>query len=118
MFMVFEKMDGDLLGLFDRLGSLPEPRAIPVIVQILKGVEFLHSHNILHRDLKVDNILYEELKDGTIRIAIADFGFAILTNTPIKEALGKHTGYLLTDFIRDSALRCTGSVPVDLWKAR
>lgn len=38
--------------------------------QILRGLEYCHSHNILHRDLKSENILIN--KNGEIKIA--DFG--------------------------------------------
>lgn len=38
--------------------------------QILQGLEFLHFHNIIHRDIKAANILIET--DGTCKLA--DFG--------------------------------------------
>jgi serine/threonine protein kinase len=39
---------------------------------ILKGLEFLHTNNIGHRDIKTENLLLNE--DFTLKIA--DFGFA------------------------------------------
>ena len=41
-----------------------------MIKQILSGLEFLHGHNILHRDLKPRNVLV----DITGRMRLADFG--------------------------------------------
>jgi serine/threonine protein kinase len=47
-----------------------------IMVQIMRGMNYLHQHNILHRDIKPKNIL---LHDGIIKIC--DFGFS----TMIKE---------------------------------
>ena len=44
------------------------------ITQVIKGIEFLHSIGIMHRDIKPNNILLSE--DGYYKII--DFGFADL----------------------------------------
>lgn len=56
--------------------------------QIVEGIRFLHQHNIVHRDIKPDNILvkfdtdkdYKDLFVGKSKIKIADFGFATVLN--------------------------------------
>ena len=53
------------------LGLAPE-RIKDIMWQILSGVDFLHSHRIVHRDIKPQNILIA--KDGTLKLA--DFGLA------------------------------------------
>lgn len=65
---------GDLFDYMIKHGSLPEPVAMEIFVQILKGVEYCHHFNICHRDLKLENILL----DQNSRVKIADFGFAAL----------------------------------------
>ena len=42
------------------------------MLQILNGVDFLHSHRIVHRDLKPQNLLVT--LDGTLKLT--DFGLA------------------------------------------
>ncbi|KAF0721988.1 hypothetical protein Ae201684_018769 [Aphanomyces euteiches] len=45
---------------------------IPMIYQFARGLDFLHSANIIHRDLKGDNVLVTFQKT----VAIADFGLS------------------------------------------
>lgn len=68
---------GDLLGyLCDLRRSKVEITASlkdNIFKQILKGVAYLHKHNIVHRDLKTENCLI----DGQGVIKIADFSFSL-----------------------------------------
>ncbi|KAB0398092.1 hypothetical protein E2I00_019740, partial [Balaenoptera physalus] len=52
-------------------GHLSESEARKKFWQILSAVEYCHSHNIVHRDLKTENLLL----DGNMDIKLADFGF-------------------------------------------
>lgn len=40
-------------------------------LQILKGIDFMHSHGFMHRDLKPQNILVDHLSNAVV---LADFG--------------------------------------------
>jgi serine/threonine protein kinase len=46
-----------------------------LLIEILKGVHYLHKNNIIHRDLKLDNILITNGINGRF-VKIADFGYA------------------------------------------
>ena len=56
-------------------GVFSEPEAAYLTKQVLEGVAYLHSKGIVHRDLKLENIL---LADNTAKttIKIADFGLS------------------------------------------
>lgn len=55
--------------------KLDEREVTIVAEQILRGVAYLHKRGICHRDLKMENILYEsKKKDSTIRLI--DFGLS------------------------------------------
>eukprot|EP00731_Ephydatia_muelleri_P029666 Em0021g189a len=73
LYLVFEFVDHTVL---DDLEKFPtgadESYVKKVMWQVLKGVEFCHSHNIIHRDVKPENILVS--KKGVVKIC--DFGFA------------------------------------------
>lgn len=46
-----------------------------ISIQLIKGLQFLHKHNVVHRDLKPDNILVQTRSRGPL-IKIADFGLS------------------------------------------
>ncbi|KAL0271353.1 UNVERIFIED_CONTAM: hypothetical protein PYX00_008470 [Menopon gallinae] len=63
---------GDLLDYIRNKGALPENRAKNLFRQIVSAVEYLHSLDIAHRDLKCENVLLAK-RD---LVKITDFGFA------------------------------------------
>ncbi|KAK6620461.1 hypothetical protein RUM44_006862 [Polyplax serrata] len=57
---------------------LNESEAYQVLYQVIDGLTYLHSHNIVHRDLTLANLLLT----SNMRIKIADFGLATQLMTP------------------------------------
>ncbi|XP_076042161.1 serine/threonine-protein kinase Chk1-like [Oratosquilla oratoria] len=72
LFMYLEYASGGSLG--DLKGPLAEEDALRYFEQIRKGVDYLHSRGVIHRDLKPDNVLLTE--EGIIKIA--DLGLCSL----------------------------------------
>jgi serine/threonine protein kinase len=78
--------NGDLYDYIFDQGMLSEKEAIRLFVQILDGLEYLHSKNIAHCDLKSENIFLDKNKN----VKIGDFGFAIdfQQNQKVKSTFG------------------------------
>lgn len=63
---------GDLYALLKKKGCLTEDECRCVMKQVLSGLQYLHEHGIIHRDIKLENLLIAE--DG--RLKITDFGIS------------------------------------------
>ncbi|KAM3821381.1 mitogen-activated protein kinase kinase kinase 14 [Vipera latastei] len=67
-------MEGGSLGqLVKQCGYLPEDRALDYLSQTLEALEYLHAHNVLHGDVKADNVL---LSGDRSHAVLCDFGHA------------------------------------------
>ena len=57
---------GDLLSYIKKRSKLSEPVAKFIFRQIILALQYIHNHNIVHRDIKLDNILID--LDNNIKI--------------------------------------------------
>lgn len=93
-FLIMEKADGNLCDLLKKFSFVNDLIASKIFHKILLGVKYLHDSNIVHRDIKFNNILYiiknksidynnQEEFINHIQIKIIDFGLSAKIN-PIK----------------------------------
>ncbi len=72
-FMVMEYVRGDTLDKrMRRAGLLPYDQAIKVFLYVLDAMGYAHSMNVVHRDIKPNNIMLNEQQD----VKVMDFGIA------------------------------------------
>ncbi|XP_010868724.2 serine/threonine-protein kinase 36 isoform X2 [Esox lucius] len=70
--VVTEYAEGELFQILEDDGNLPETQVREIACQLVSALYYLHSHRILHRDMKPQNILLG--KGGVVKLC--DFGFA------------------------------------------
>lgn len=72
IFVVMEYLSGG--DLYAR-APYTESQCAPVISQICSAIFFMHKHGVVHRDLKVENVMYES-KEPAAKIKVLDFGLS------------------------------------------
>ena len=73
-YIVMEFIRGRTLKqLIQQRGALSVSESIQIMTQLTSAIDHAHKHNIIHRDIKPQNVLVKD--DGTVKIT--DFGLAI-----------------------------------------
>jgi len=108
--LVMELMSGG--ELYDRLAEAKtynEELAANTTYQMLLAVSYLHEQQIAHRDLKLENFLYES-KD-TNHLKLIDFGFAKFwdRSTKMSQACGS------THYVAPEVLAKSYTLKADMW---
>lgn len=77
MYILMEHLDGgSLKSRIKKHGAYTEAEATTLMVRLYDTLDYIHSHGVLHRDIKPDNILFRH--DNTP--VIIDFGIAAKLN--------------------------------------
>ncbi|XP_024366904.1 mitogen-activated protein kinase 4a [Physcomitrium patens] len=109
VYIVYELMDTDLHQIIRSNQALTEDHCQYFLYQILRGLKYIHSANVLHRDLKPTNLLVNANCD----LKIADFGLArTLSETDFM------TEYVVTRWYRapELLLNCSAyTAAIDIW---
>eukprot|EP00750_Incisomonas_marina_P005008 INCI13559.1.p1 GENE.INCI13559.1~~INCI13559.1.p1 ORF type:complete len:296 (+),score=45.51 INCI13559.1:96-983(+) len=112
LYLAFEYVDQDLKKHLDktRKNPLDQRLVASFVMQLLRGIDYCHSHGVIHRDLKPGNILID--KAGNLKIA--DFGLARAFAVPIKA----YTHEVITLWYRAPEILLGSkqySLGVDMW---
>jgi cyclin-dependent kinase 12/13 len=111
LFLVFEYIEHDLSGLLDHRYQFSLEEIKCFMHQLLDAVQFLHSKEICHRDIKCSNLLIS----NDHRLKVTDFGLARQLN---KSADFKYTNKVVTLWYRPPELllgECQYGCGIDLW---
>ncbi|KAG0304141.1 hypothetical protein BGZ97_001606 [Linnemannia gamsii] len=116
MYMVFELCELGALtevSVGDKPGKIfTDSECRDVFQQMVLGIEYLHEHDIVHRDIKPDNLLLSA--DGTLKIV--DFGVSEMFTKKGDDMIKKSAGS--PAFMAPELCRSHGEVsgkPTDLW---
>uniref|UniRef100_A0A7E4UW94 Cell division protein kinase 5 n=1 Tax=Panagrellus redivivus TaxID=6233 RepID=A0A7E4UW94_PANRE len=85
LFLVFEYCDLDLRKYFDTLnGEINESVVKCLMQQLLAGLAYCHANNVMHRDLKPQNLLLNTHGHPNPQLKLADFGLARAFGIPVR----------------------------------
>ena len=73
--IIMELCDGDLFQKVLEKDGCSEVEALGYFRQMMLGVVYCHSRYIVHRDLKLENLMLQRV-DNELVLKIGDFGFA------------------------------------------
>jgi len=97
IYLVQELMEADLHQIIRSGQPLTEAHFQYFIYQICRGLKYIHSANVLHRDLKPGNLLV----NADCELKICDFGLARgFSDDPASNAAGFMTEYVATRWYR------------------
>ena len=106
---------GNLFSFVKKRRKLSEKIAKFLFRQIILGIKHIHSKNIVHRDIKLENILI----DLNNRVKICDFGIGVILNSE-DELLYDQCGtpmYMAPEIILCSKKKGYKGFPVDIWSS-
>lgn len=122
VFLSQEFLEGG--DLFDRIvekTKYSERDASFIIRQITSALSALHSHGIIHRDMKPENILFSESRISSLKVKIADFGCGLVTRASdksrsVESKLVGTPGYIAPEVLGGNQVRpCNEHHAYFLW---
>jgi len=110
LFIVMELMKGgELYEEIVRRKSFTEKDASHIMKQLISALAYLHERGIVHRDLKLENLLL--VKDGALDIKLADFGLSKLYSGKALQTACGTPFYVAPDILMGSGY----GTAVDMW---
>lgn len=103
--------NGSLMDMLRRRRRFTEPEARFFMVQLIGACQYMHTHQVIHRDLKLGNIFL----DRSMNVKVGDFGLAALIENPgeRKKTICGTPNYIAPEVLFDTA---NGhSFEVDTW---
>ena len=115
-FLVFEYVEKNLLEVLEESPRGLSPKLIRSFVyQMCKAVAYLHKNNMIHRDVKPENLLIDE----NLNLKLCDFGFARKVKlNKNNNNIDTMTDYVATRWYRSPELLLSGGIygpEVDYW---
>ena len=85
---------GDLLAHTKPNNLLPAPKVLDIVARVADALGYAHGHNVVHRDVKPDNIMYDPVSDT---VKVMDFGISrIIDESKTKTGVVLGTPYYMS----------------------
>lgn len=66
---------GELYEYVNKVGTINELDCREIMEQVCSAMAYVHNKDIIHRDLKLENVLFKRGK-GDLTVKVVDFGIA------------------------------------------
>jgi len=76
LWIAMQFVDGTDADAALREGTMTPARAVHIVTQVAKALDFAHAHNVVHRDIKPANFLLSGAAGPDERVLLGDFGIA------------------------------------------
>ena len=110
MHLIMECLEGgNLCSYVKSKKRLSEEESKRIFFQLVQSIEYLHSYSVIHRDVKLENVLFNDDKD----VKLIDFGFSTVCQKGKKLRVFCGTpSYMAPEIVRRSEYE---GKPVDMW---
>jgi serine/threonine protein kinase/tetratricopeptide (TPR) repeat protein len=121
-FIVMEFLEGETLRDRLRYVDLPKKKAHTIALQLCAGLAEAHRNQVIHGDLKSNNVILAADPDGAVRAVIMDFGLARRPDAAGGEAQGVPAGtpgYMAPEFWKGGKISIASDIyalGVILWE--
>jgi serine/threonine protein kinase len=107
--VVTEFAQGELFEVLEDDNCLPEPEVAAIARQLVAALHYLHSHRVIHRDMKPQNILIGARRT----VKLCDFGFAraMSASTLVLTSIKGTPLYMAPELVQEQPY----THAVDLW---
>lgn len=69
-------MGGEVYQYLKKVDQVSEVIARKIIYQVVQALMYCHSRGVVHRDLKLENVLFKSNEEGCWDVKVVDFGIA------------------------------------------
>lgn len=102
---------GDLAAYLSRTPTADEPLAKRLFIDVMSGIEFIHSKGIAHRDLKPENVLLTDEDPLLATAKLTDFGLS--RRVPASKIKSWAGTYMSPEMLKETG----HDLKTDIWSA-
>lgn len=105
-------MGGELLEFLKVKDKMPEKQARHIILQVIQAMLYCHSRGVVHRDLKLENVIFrhQNYEEDDYFVKIIDFGIAGMANDKVDAGT---LSYMAPECLEKTAADTTPAI--DVW---
>ncbi len=83
-FIAMEYVEGPRFAQLLKKGPLESPRAVELVLQVCRALRYSHANGVIHRDIKLSNVLIGQDEHDEEHVKVVDFGLVKITGAEQK----------------------------------